>query len=113
MLDPNGTLGITARSIERFVREGRLPRIKLGRTPGVREDHLTKLLRENEQWFRSTSQGSERETGPASSVGTSKANSMKSRQTRLTRDVLVRLGINSPRNSGNVHDLDAARLSRK
>ena len=109
VLDPNGSIGITARTIDRYVREGRLPKLRLGRRPAVREDHLTELLEKEEQWFKSTNPGNGRTTAPASSEDTSTGGSTKSRQTQRTRAALSRLGIGSPGKSGNVKSLDAAR----
>ena len=51
-LDPDGSVGITERSIRRLVEEGALPSIRLGRRPAVPEQALAMLIEQSVQSAR-------------------------------------------------------------
>ncbi len=44
LLDPTGKLEITARSIQRHVAAGRLPKVKVGRKPAVLRSDVMRLI---------------------------------------------------------------------
>ncbi len=44
LLDPTGKLGISARSIQRHVAAGRLPKVRVGRKPAVLKSDVMRLI---------------------------------------------------------------------
>lgn len=96
-LDPDGSVGITERSIRRLVEEGALPSIRLGRRPAVPEQALAMLI---EQSVQSARQTADVEAYLEEDGRRSGSNSLRARRTRQTKEIMKRINAELARERG-------------